>query len=47
MHNIMKKIINIIGTINWNELDSASKFRNIEENFSSLISDNNEIADDA
>lgn len=45
--NMMKEILKILNTINWDKLDSASKIENIEENFFNLISNNKEIAENA
>lgn len=45
--NMMKEILKILNTINWDKLDSASKIENIEENFFNLISYNKEIAKNA
>lgn len=44
---MMKEILKILNTINWDKLDSASKIENIEENFFNLISNNKEIAENA
>lgn len=43
----MEKIIEILKTINWDKLDSASKINNIEENFSNLISEDDKTANEA
>lgn len=43
----MEKIIDILKTINWEKLDSASKIKNIEENFANLISKDAKTANDA